>query len=451
MAEKSLTIDVNTSAIPSGDLNKWKELGNTSVFIKNIITPQLSKQTNVGQLVSGIPTAFARVDLFKTALDHVATSGGDKTPNNLVGYYSQLVDEWKGLIACMALDYAHISVRKIELSYSDGKDVAKTNNVYEPKGAFGNMLLRRRNRWCDQNLTDNQTATPFINVIKYRNTVVGATAPESLLFTSTGYKCDASDERPWIDVLTGKFIDPLKSSMNPMQVATLHAYVSHILQGLGEAEEYYKSLPAGEGVNYISIRTLLNSWKQEIEERAARDGFELSIGSTPPVSAAFGGPFEKLFCHKDILNGVEGVISETEMNGGVEFDPKNLLLEDNAHIAKLDLNVGATEFKNLPILVLTADVKGMQDKAYFALPLSAQGLNVFGKNVATLVGMSGSSSAIASTLKATYDPSVRTDNLEVILTLVTDSGIRRQFKKVYTSDGEIKNKDILILLSDKTF
>lgn len=160
------------------------------------------------------------------------------------------------------------------------------------------------------------------------------------------------------------------------------------------------------------------------------------------MSAAFGAPFEKLFCHKDILNGVEGVISETEMNGGVEFDPKNLLLEDNAHIAKLDLNVSATEFKNLPILVLTADVKGMQDKAYFALPLSAQGLNVFGKNVATLVGMSGSSSAIASTLKATYDPSVRTDNLEVILTLVTDSGIRRQFKKVYTSDGEIKNKDI---------
>lgn len=444
MAEKSLTIDVTTSAIPSGDLNKWKELGNISVFIKNIITPQLSKHTNVGQLVSGIPTAFARVDLFKTALDHVATSGSDASTNNLVGYYSQLVDEWKGLIACMALDYAHISVRKIELSYSDGKDVAKTNNVYEPKGAFGNMLLRRKNRWCDQNLTDNQTANPFINVIKYRNTVVGATAPESLLFTSTGYKCEAAEERPWIDVITGKFIDPLKSSMKPMQVATLHAYVSHILQGLGEAEEYYKSLPVGEGVNYTSIRTLLSSWKQEIEDRAARDGFELSIGSTPPVSAAFGGPFEKLFCHKDILNGVEGVISEKEMSGGVEFDPKNLLLEDNAHIAKLDLNVNASELKDLPILVLTADVKGMQDKAYFALPLSAQGLNVFGKNIATLVGMSGSSSAIASTLKATYDPSVRTDNLEVILTLVTDSGIRRQFKKVYTSDGEIKNRDILI-------
>lgn len=444
MPNKSLTIDVNTAAIPSGSLDNWSPLGNTSVFIKNIITPSLSKRTNVGQLVSGIPTAFARVDLFKTALDHVATNGSEVAANNLLAYYSQLVDEWKGLIACMALDYAHISVKKIELSYSDGKDVAKTANVYEPKGSFGNMLLRRRNRWCDQNLADNQTAVPFINVIKYKNTVVGATAPESLLFTSTGYQCTASEEYPWIEVRTGKFTDPLKSPMKPMQVAALHAYVSHILNGLGDAEEYYASLPAGEGVDYTSIRTLLSSWKQEIEGRADRDGFELSIGSTPPVSAAFGGPFEKLFCHKDILIGVEGVISETAMSGGVEFDPKNLLLEETARIARLDLNISPSDFKNLPILVLTANVKGMSDKAYFALPLSAQGLNVFGKNVQALVGMSGSTSAIASTLEATYDPAARTDNLEVILTLNTNSGKRRQFKKIYTSDGEINNSDILI-------
>lgn len=444
MPNKSLTIDVNTSAIPSGSLDNWSQLGNTSVFIKNIITPQLSKNTNVGQLVSGIPTAFARVDLFKTALDHVATGGEGTAANNLVGYYSRLVDEWRGIIACIALDYAHINVRKIELAYSDGKDASKTANVYEPKGAFGNMLLRRRNRWCEQNLTDNQTAAPFINIIKYRGTVVGATAPESLLFTSSGYKCEPADERPWIDVVTGKFIDPLKSSMKPMQIATLYAYVTHLLQGLGGAEEYYNSLLSGEGVDYTSIRTLLAAWQQEIKERAERDGIELSIGSTPPVSATFGGPFEKLFCHKDILNGVEGVISEKELSGGVEFDPKNLLLEDTAHIARLDLNISSDDLKNLPILVLSAEVKGMDEKAYFALPLSAEGLNVFGKNVATLVGMSGTSSAIASTLKATYDPSSRTDNLEVILTLVTDSGIRRQFKKVYTSDGEIKNKDILI-------
>lgn len=444
MAKKALTIDVNSSAIQSGSEDKWSQLGNTSVFIKNIITPKLSEKTNVGQLVSGIPTAFARVDLFKTALDHVATNGSDKEENNLVGYYTRLVEEWRGFIACMALDYAHISVRRIELAYSDGKEVSATANVYEPKGAFGNMLLRRTKRWCDQDLPDNQTPIPYVNVIKYRGNVVGATAPESLLFTSTGYKCESSDDRPWIDVKTGKFIDPLRSAIQPMQVASLHAYVSHLLKGVGNAEEYYKNLPDGEGVDYTSVRTILDQWKQDIENHAKDHGFELSIGSTPPVSASFGGPFEELFCHKDILNGCEGVISEQSMAGGVEFDPKDLLLDDSARIARLDINVSAEDFHNLPILVLTADVKGMKEKAYFALPLSAQGLNVFGKNVATLVGMSGASTAISSKLKATYDPMASEDNLEVVLTLVTNSGVSRQFKKVYTSDGEIRNKDILI-------
>lgn len=444
MANKPLTIDVNSSAVPSGTLDEWSPLGNTTVFIKNIVTPKLSEKTNIGQLVSGIPTAFARVDLFKTALDHVASSGEDSKADNLVGYYTQLVDEWRGLIACMALDYAHIGVRRIDLTYSDGKNIATTSNVYEPKGAFGNMLLKRKIRWSEQNLPASQTPTPYINIIKYRDTVVGATAPESLLFTSSGYKCEPSEERPWVNPVTGKFIDPLKSSIKPMQLATLHAYVTHILNGLGIVEEYYKKLPEGAGVDYTSIRKLLTKWQKEIEQRAKQDGFELSIGSTPPVTASFGGPFEKLFCHKDVLYGLEGVISDADLAGGVEFDPNNLLLEDTARIAKLDLNITPEELKNLPILVMRADVKGMDEKAYFALPLSAQGLNVFGKNVAALVGMSSSTSAIKSSLEAKYDPTLRAGNLEVVLNLITNTGIRRQFKKIYTCDGAVKNQDILI-------
>lgn len=439
MPNKALTIDVNTNAIPPGSLDNWTPLGNTTVFIQNIITPRLSKNTNVGQLVSGIPTAFARVDLFKTALDYVATNGMSDD-NALIGYYTRLVDEWRGLIACMALDYANIRVRKIDLAYSDGKKSGATANVYEPKGAFGNMLLRRANRWCEQNTNTTSDPKPFINVIKYRNTVVGATAPESLLFTSTGYKCDPAEERPWIDENTGKFIDPLRGIMTPNQVVALHAYVSHLLKGLDEAEMYYSGLKDGEGVDYSSIRTVLENWKNEIAHRAELEGFELSIGSTPPVSAAFAGPFEKLFCHKDILYGLEGVINEINAEG-IEFDPKNLLLEEDARIAKLNINDDVTK---LPILVMSADVKGMQEKAYFALPLSALGLNVFGKNIKALVGMSGATKPIASSLKATYDPTLRKDNLEVVLTLVTENNVRRQFKKVYTSDGEIKKEDILI-------
>jgi len=371
MPNKALTIDVNPAAIPSGLVDNWSPLGNTTVFINNIQTPKLSEKTNVGQLVSGIPTAFARVDLFKTALDHVATCNTSEGQHNLVGYYSQLVDEWKGLIACIALDYAHISVRRIDLKYSDGKDIASTSNVYEPKGAFGNMLLRRTKRWCEQNLSDNQEAVPYINVIKYRGQVVGATAPESLLFTSTGYYSEASVERPWIDVATGKFINPLKSSMTSTQIVTLHAYVCHIIKELSHVEAYYKNLKDGLAVDYTSIRTILEQWKEDIASKALTEAIDLSIASTPPVSAAFGGPFEKLFCHKDSLVGVEGVISEKEMPGGVVFDPKNLLLNESAHIARLDLNITSAELKELPILALTADIKGTEERHLKAVPKAA--------------------------------------------------------------------------------
>lgn len=447
MPNKPLTIDVAKNAIPSGSLDNWTPLGNTTVFIKAIITPPLTKNTNIGRLVSGIPTAFARVDLFKTALDHVAVRGMQRNDNNLVGYYSRLVDEWRGLIACMALDYAHISVRKIDMAYSDGNDITTTANVYEPKGAFGNMLLRRSNRWRDLSLPDNAVTAPYINVIKYKDQVVGATSPESLLFTSTGYRCKEADEQPWIDITTGKFIDPLKSAMSPTQLATLHAYIGHLLNGLTQAENYYQALDASERVDYKSIRAVLQSWQADVERRAENEGVDLTTGSIPPVSACFHGPFQNLFCYKDIFYGQEGEVSTQpgDKTNPVVFDPKDLLLDENANIAKLDLNIDISDIKNLPALVLTADIKGMPgEKAYFALPLSAQGLNVFGANVATLVGMAASNAAVKSTLKAIYDPNASKENLEVVLTLVTEANSKRELKKIYTSSGEIKNKDILL-------
>ena len=74
--------------------------------------------------MSGIPTAFARVDLFKKALDFVASNPtSSSTDGNIISYYYQLNEEWRGLIACLALDYAHIKVRRVNLTYSDNKPI----------------------------------------------------------------------------------------------------------------------------------------------------------------------------------------------------------------------------------------------------------------------------------------------------------------------------------------
>ncbi|MDE6078891.1 MAG: hypothetical protein K2G35_02375 [Duncaniella sp.] len=417
---------------------------NTAVFINNIITPQLTEHTNIAQLVSGIPSAFARVDLFKNAIDHLAVSTGSADTNSLLSYYRRLVDEWKGLIACLALDYAHVTARRIDLKYSDGKTPANTANVYEPKGAFGNMLLERRQRWCEQNLPANTVAVPFINVIKYRGKVVGATAPECLVFTSSGYKIDETNQLPWVKPGTGKFTDPLNSELTEQQTATLHAYVEHLIKNLSGVAQYYSGLTGNAGVNYNTIQTILTSWRDKIAKYAENNGFNLSIGSTPPVNLQLAGPFKILLCHKDILYGLEGAISESPSTGAIKFDPQDLLLDDSAHIARLGLNVSRDDIQNLPVLVLMANVKGVQTKVPFALPLSALGLNVFGRNVGALTNTSDASTAIPSTLRAEFDPSLTANNLEVVLTLHTASGGRRELKRVYTCDAEIANNDILI-------
>ena len=44
MPNKALTIDVNPAAIPSGLVDNWSPLGNTTVFINNIQTPKLSEK-----------------------------------------------------------------------------------------------------------------------------------------------------------------------------------------------------------------------------------------------------------------------------------------------------------------------------------------------------------------------------------------------------------------------
>ncbi len=91
----------------------------------------------------------------------------------------------RGLLACIAWNNSDIEVRRIELEYSDGKPTASTSNIYEPKGAFGNLLFERKPLWCDP-----ATKKPVIDVIKYKGRVVGACSPDSFLFTSASYKLD---------------------------------------------------------------------------------------------------------------------------------------------------------------------------------------------------------------------------------------------------------------------
>jgi hypothetical protein len=445
---KALVIKVNSSSEPAGVEYNWDSLtSRMPTFTKEIITPALSidkdgkSEVNIGAIVSGMPTVFARANMFINALNAV-TDKSEKV-DGLLGFYKSLVDEWRGIISCIALDYSEIKVKRVYLAYSDGLKIDKTENIYEPKGAFGNVLFERAPLWSDQTKSGNTENPPFIDVITYKGQVVGGTSPESFFFTSVSYNLVENDV--FVNVKSRTFTDPLQSDIQPEQLKTLYVYVKFIINNIEEFRKQFDKLDNILKPSYGNIQGNLQDWLKEMENEAGKKGFKLD-GVIPELSC-FEKPFSVLFNHSTELYGSEGMISsDATMEGAIPFDPKNLLLPEGSDIAQIDFGAEGAKNKDFlktrAIYLLQAETKGEKGLySYFALPLTPLALDVFGKNIGALTGVEDSN--VKSRISAEYDPN--NDELEVTLNLFTvasDSPIPKTQK--YSVGKELKNQDILL-------
>ena len=454
--EKPLVIKVKAASIPNGTPGKWEDLsGNIEQFTADIETPAIDENSDISAQVSGIPTAYARANLFKSALQSYGKSK-ESVDLNLNTFYQMLSSEWRGFIACIALDYSRMKTERVDLVYSDGKDTKDTSNIYEPKGTFGNMLFHRKPLWClkDEDTDEAHRGIPFIDIIKYDGKVVGATSPECLLFTSCAYKIEDTENRAWVDYKTGKFKDPLESSdLDLTQTLQLYAYISYLIEGLNNdgmlgingLTAYYSYLDYNLAPKYDNILSNLTQWRKEIEAYAVKKNFKLEAASVPPINL-FNTPFDIAFNFKDELYGMDGVLYSTAQENGVLFNPKELLLPDTAKIARLIFKgPKKNEPSEFPIYVLAADKKNEPgEKAYFALPLSPLGIKAFGKNIGALVEPLTTRANVPSRLTAIYDPDSEKNNLEVILHLVLNDGRTKEMKATYTCGGEIDGRNLIM-------
>lgn len=455
---KAIVIDVKSKSIPNGVEQKWQDVTtHMPILTRDIKTPALDKTSDLTSVVSGMPTAFARANLFKLAIDYVQEPD-DKAERTegLMNFYSNLVDEWRGFIACLALDYTRIEIKRIRLSYSDGKDISNTSNIYEPKGAFGNVLFERKKLWSLQGVAANDDSAPFIDVILYegdregKRNVIGATSPDSLLFTSPSYKI--SSDKCFVNRTTRKFTDPLQSSLSQDEAITLYAYVEYVEQKINELEKYYSNLTKDIRPNYSTVQGNLRNWKDEIKKYCDDHNYDLNAKSIPPVDK-FSEPYNLVFNFSSNLWGLEGIIYDDENSAPSNkmlFDPKKVLLPKNSEIARIDfckpeLEKNPSLLEEQPVYVLKAQKKGKDNEyAFFALPITPLGLNVFGKNIGALTGID-TSNAIRSKMTAIFDESAVIDNLEVTLEIITQSGKRKSLKESYTvKQDRIANKDIML-------
>lgn len=435
---KSLVIDTSHTTLP-GVTNKWETIEVLESFTRDIVTSKVYENADKGAIVSGIPTVFARANLFKLALDNYRNSS-TKDSKSMSLYYEELVGEWFGLITCIALEGLKVTIKRVDLVYSDGRGIGRTDNMYEPKGAFGNMLFNRSELWSEQN-SNNADKVPFINIIKLGDKVIGGTSPECLLFTAQSYSIEDKRYAP-----KGKFVNPLtKGNLSQDELKALYAYVDKLVDKLeNEFTSYFRTLDEYLRPNYTKIKLILKQWIEDIKSKVDDD---VDNACAYPVKG-FTSPFDMIFNYSDLWYGKNGVIHSKSLDDYTPFKAEELLLSTNCEIARIKLNSNAIEhYDELPVQLLEASIAGDEatEKAYFALPISAKGLQIFGANISVLLGKQDNNT-IKSRLSAEYDPSKRTNNLTVNLTIIADDNKKKNVTVIYSVKSEhiIKNTDILL-------
>lgn len=450
---KALVINVKPRSQQQGAAGQWQDLTSSiQAFTRDIETPSIQDGVDVSAIVSGVPTVFARADLFNHALNEIQTIRKDASVG-LNQYYVNLVDEWRGLIACIALNNTAIEIRRITLAYSDGKDMKTTENMYEPKGAFGNMLMNDRSLWTEQGKAKNDQVQPFLYLIKYNKQVVGATSPRSLFFTSVSYGIDKN--AAFVDPATHRFTDPLHSTISDEQLLNLFAYVDKLLPRIKQLEDYYKQT----GLTYEGIKGELGTWRNEILKLIRDRKLDENNASALPVQG-FGLPFSFLNYTEELYGYNGDITTEPDADGVAKaFKPEELLLPKDSKLLRVwlprEYEKGEKDIATLPIFLLRAHRTGSTDYAFFAIPLSQKGLLVFGRNVSSLLGYTQAGVSINSHMDAEFDEDK--SNLSVRLTIsVTDENGDCKEKTIpieYKINGIFKrNKDVVLwpnFISDK--
>jgi hypothetical protein len=407
----------------SGARNQWTpfDAGNIINFTDGIgYNPNQQEDTNkpkIGHAVSGMPTVFARANLFTNAL----LAGNTEAKNfGMNQFYSQLLDEWKGLLAAFVLEdnKSLWKVKRVHLVYSDG-DISSSKNIYEPKGAFGNSLFSRQQLWEDpEQLQENRIKKPFLDIIYFNGKVVAGTSPECLIFTSPSYEFQGEDKnKAFIDPQTGKFTDPSKAldKLTPQKINELYNYIKKIGSRVNtfyskyeQSKRFWPDSGVGEKLTQV-----LSRWQEKFEPHLEKIG---KIESARPEVSFFElEPFKSLFNSVNAYYAdFQGSIfsdDDSRNSDCIEFKIKDLLLNpQTTEIARFALE----EVDNLPINLLK-DSNGTN--TFFSIPLSPLGLKIFQREgkLESLIGSKVINQT--SSLTAFYKPN---ENGKQILTVRLD-------------------------------
>ena len=421
MAVENKSVLIKSKKNASGPLYKWHGMGDfikefTSSIDATFSSGEGGKKPNISQAVSGLPSAYARSSMFAYAMK---SSAADGQGTGLNAFYGMLLDEWKGFIASFVLaGSASFKVKRVKLNYSTGDGTMENaENIYEPKGAFGNVLFGKKQLWEDQNEIgdDGRMLKPFIDIIYFNNKVVGASSPESLVFTSPGYLFETNERNHvFIGETSGKFTDPLKAKgkVTQNELSELVVYVDKLAKKLSSFYSKYSAskhlLP--DSIDQ-SIGKLLGIWLDEMKSYATENNISINEEVSPSVDFFKLDPFKSLFnvsnafyadFEGNIFKDSDIIVSPDY----TEFKVADLLLDDKTTVlARIE---GDEEsISQCPVHLFK--VQTGNGNRFFTIPLSELGLKIFQRNMTNLV--SGKVGSQSTSLTGVYDQNANVLNV----------------------------------------
>ncbi|MDD6928145.1 MAG: hypothetical protein PUI89_02475 [Bacteroidales bacterium] len=383
---KALLIKSYTN-LTTGTPGEWNELNMPVSYIQGIETGKILDDLTADKLntlISGIPTPWARAKLFKFALNTLATPDPNIDSSGLQQFYEMLYDEWKGLLAVIALYPDRIR-------FSNPIEMDVNGQAYGIASSFGRMLFDERDLWSNQDkLATEPDTQPFIQLIYYRDCLVGGTSPMTGVFTGVEY--DHLPEASDISWYRGGRFESPDPYLSPDHLQKLYLFVKNLNSNLRAFEEKINSQRGSKPHEEINgFKQMSRLWEEELRQRGSNLRDRGPIASYPNLECPFSLLFES---NVPVYLKLDDYTFTYTNEGGGEYkligDIQKLLSDDKFVIGWVEDEDARPKLSEAPVFYLKT--KDLQSKKnyYFTIPLSESGVDVFKNDLSGMLGYSDS-------------------------------------------------------------
>ncbi|MDR2653175.1 MAG: hypothetical protein LBC68_12850, partial [Prevotellaceae bacterium] len=427
----------STEGTKSNPEGKWYIHDQIKPFIQGIIAGDLDMGQVSSTLISGVPTPWARAKLFWFAFDYLQRQDANITTSGLIDFYRILRDEWKGIIALIALYRDWISFS--EPIYMNPKD----NNLFEISSAFGRMLLDDVDIWTDQQKKrqQNPDELPYVQLLLYNGQVIGGTSPFSIVFPAVDYSnLKQASEIAWYR--NGKFEDPTRY-LDKDKKQKLYLFLKNINGNFAEYEENINLARLNNKLDLSGLKTLLREWQANIERQESNLQRNGTVAKYPNLAM----PFKALLdSHQKVYQLTSGDFTFDRPADASKIkaelsDLQNILKDDGTIVGWYESLDYQQPLSDAAVYYLQVNDVSNNQKKYFSLPLTIEAIQMFGQKIDNLISGSQKNLSIDASIKdggkLIVDLSVEIDGQPYKLNTKKYDIIWAEEKKPLGGDGKV--------------